>query len=231
MSAAWRGNTANARAAFGLLCYDAAKAYLGATVVHVFTPGTSWVKREIHVGPTTDSDNPALFANTRYVRPLFELQDDLTLTNTYTFLDDCEFSQLKATQSAKLYLAQDFTTDAAQAFTDETAYVVWANSTLTITLLEPGYIWYSYFWITECDAARASASRWQVFVDGVVDISTIRCCSPGAAYEMPMCISGRSSTVLPIGAHTVDLRCQPVNAADTVDGTNLQGQAWYARGL
>ena len=227
IAGAFKGDTVNSQIYFGVQCYDAAKADLGQVwVVSAGTPGVTWHNYERRIGPTGDA---AFIATTRYIRVKVILQYDNTLTGDYAYCDNIQFQQQKATVSPKIHLTDVLITEATETFTDHTAFTLWANSTLNLTLEEPGYIWYSFFWMTECDVARPVASRWQIFVDGVADTSSIRTCSPIAAYEMPMCIAGRTSAILSAAAHIVDLRCEVANAGDNVLGQNLQAQGFYVR--
>ena len=234
LAGTFKGSDVNAQITLGVIAYTAAHVAQWATPVLTISPGMSWVTYERHLGPLPNSDNDPNIVGplTRYVRVYMDLQDDVTLTNSWIYADNIQFQQAKATQSAKMWLEQDFATDAQQDFTDDVAYTVWANSTLTLTLTEPGYIWYEFFWSTQNRTAiRSSSARWRAYIDGGPDSLVMFCCSPGINYLIPMAMPARSSTVLAPGVHTVDLRCQVVNAGDTQRGNNMQGAAWYAREL
>jgi len=227
IAAAFTATSVNGTVYLGCYCYDATKAYLGnAWAVSAATPGTSWVLYERRIGPTGDV---AWQANTRYCRVVAILQYDNTLTNNYCYVDDIQFGQQKVTTSPKIHLVDDYVQESTETFTDDTAFALWANSTMTITLTEQGYLWYSWIWYTYCNAARATASLWRVYVDGVGDVATIQTGSAGVNYRVPMCITARSSSILSAATHTLDMRCQIGNAGDTVIGVNLQGQVYYTR--
>lgn len=221
VSATFKGATVNSMIWLGVWTYTVAKVHVGThTLVNFALPGVNWVRYEkaFTAGVTAF-----------YARVIAVVQADPTLTNDWAYVDDIQFSTMRMTTSPKIYYTDDLLTEAAETFTDDTAYVVWANSVLNIAVTEPAYIWYSYFWYTHCDQARATASQWIVYVDGAPDTASIDACSPAAGYRMPMCISGRTSGSLAVGAHTIDLRCQVGNAGDTVTGANLQGQGYYVR--
>ncbi len=210
-----------------LNCYTAAKVFIGrASPVNNVAPGTSWVRYQRNVGPHGDDAFPA---NTRYVRVRVLLQANAALTGQYAYVDDVQFGQLKKTYSPLIRLVQDVASDASHSFNTQ-AFAVWTNSSITLTLEEPGYIWWAYQFLTRNTiAARVNSAQMQAFLDaGGQGLLLAQGHDPINHLETTTLV-GRSDAIEAVGAHTVDVRILVTNAGDVVAGSNLVGYAFYTR--
>lgn len=228
ISAAFMATDVAATVFLQLNCYTAARAFIArAQVVNSVTPGTSWVRYQRNVGPNGDAPWPA---NTRYCRVRVFLQNNAALANAWAYVDDVQFGQLKKTYSPLIRLVQDVASDAGQDF-DKQAFTVWGNSDITLTLEEPGYIWWGYqFKSRNRTQLRSYSFDAQVFIDAGAEKLTLGQGHPvGIDFEQTTTLVGRSDGIEGVGAHTIDVRINVVNAGDTVRGNNLTGYAFYTR--
>ncbi len=228
ISAAFIASHVAATVFLQLRCYTAAKAFIAdANAVNNVAPGTSWVRYQRNVGPNGDAAFPA---NTRYVRVRVFLQFNGALTGAFAYVDDVQFGQLKKTYSPLIRLVQDVASDAFEDF-DKQVFTVWTNSTITLTLEEPGYIWWGYqFKSRNRTQLRSHSFDAQVFIDGGAEKLTVGQGHPvGIDFEQGTTLVGRSDGIEAVGAHTIDVRVNVFNAGDTVRGNNLTGYAFYTR--
>jgi len=227
ISAAFKGSSVNSQVYLGARCYDANKVLLADTYpVSGLRPGVNWVRYQRRIGPNGDSAWPA---GTRYARPIAILQYDNTLINDYAYVDDIQFQQQKMTYSPLIHLVNYRTyVGSTQNFTLQ-AFTLYNGSAITLTLEEPGYIWFWYtFYTLNQTAARTVSIYVRPYLDAGAHNPVIFVCSPGINYTMPVAIFGRTPA-LAAGAHTVDLRVNVVNAGDTVQCDNLLVMGFYTR--
>ena len=226
ISAAFIANDAAATVFLQVFCYTAAKAFIGAAnAVNGATPGTSWVRYQRNIGPNGDVAWPA---NTRYARVRVFLQFNGSLTGAFAYVDDVQFQQLKKTYSPLIRLVQDVASDASQVFTAQ-AFTLWTNSAITLTLEEPGYIWWAYQFTTHSDTVRVGGRQFQVFIDGAAQALFLTQGCDAIASRETHALVGRSDAAQTAAAHTVDVRINVNNAGDNVTGVNLSGYAFYTR--
>ncbi len=226
-SAAFIANDAAATVFLQAFCYTAAKVFIAAAnIVNNATPGTSWVRYQRNIGPNGDVAFPA---NTRYVRIGVALQYNVGLTGAFAYADDVQFQQLKKTYSPLIRLVQDVASDASHSFNTQ-VFAVWTNSSITLTLEEPGYIWWAYQFLTRNTiAARVNSAQMQAFLDaGGQGLLLAQGHDPINHLETTTLV-GRSDAIEAVGAHTVDVRILVTNAGDVVAGSNITGYAFYTR--
>lgn len=128
------------------------------------------------------------------------------------------------------YLPSDIAVDAAQQFVKQ-LYTLWNNSAITLTLDEPGYIWWGYQFDTRCDVARTIGAYLQAFIDGVGEKLGLTQGYDVAHSRDTNALVGRSDAILAAGAHTIDVRIWTVNVNDTVQGDHLAGYAFWTRSV
>jgi len=223
-----KGSTANTLYNMGAICYDAAKAVtaiIWTLAAPETAPGVAWVRRQRKIGPNGDVAWPA---NTRYCRPIWGLQTDQALTGEYIWIDDCQFHQLEMTYSPQIRLMDGIVSETGSTTYKDAAYTLYPATAITLTLEEPGYLWFSYMLSTYCDAAAAYASSIRAYIDGAQQLQQVRVCSPAASYWIPVAITGRSTAAYAIGNHTIDLRVYRV-AGTTITCFAMEGVAWYTR--
>ncbi len=208
-------------------CFTAAKALIGTvSAVNNAAPGTSWIRYQRNIGPNGDV---AWLANTRYARVRIFLQFNAALTNVFAYVDDVQFGQLKKTYSPLIRLVQDVASDASEDF-DKQVFTLWTNSAITLTLEEPGYIWWAYQFLTRnLTNPQLDSCEMQVFIDGVGQgLFLIQGHDPGNMRETTALV-GRSDAIETAAAHTIDVRINVRHAGDTVRGSNITGYAFYTR--
>jgi hypothetical protein len=225
ISAAFITDNAAATVYLGCDCFNAAKGGLGqAYVVNNVASGTSWIRYQRNIGPNGDVAWPA---GTRYARLRVFLQGNAAIA-AFAYVDDVQFGQLKKTYSPLIRLVNGIASDAAQNFTAQ-AFTLWTNSAITLTLEEPGYLWWGYQFDTRCNQVRTQAALLQVFIDGAGEKLALTQGSAAASTRQTNTLVGRSDSALTAAAHTVDVRIWVVNAGDTVSGEHLTGYAFYTR--
>jgi len=223
-------SAAGARVALGAACYTAAKVYISTVwaLPNTVLPVT-WTRYQRRIGPNGDVAWPA---NTRYCRVVAELQNDNTLIGQFAYVDDVQFQQDKASYSPQIRLMGTLITDdTAQDFKD-TAYALYPNSAMTITLEEPGYIWafYSVYYFRNRTSVRGHSHSITVYCDAALTVPAYSQWWGSPVIDNRHAVNFTVRTqLLAAGAHTIDLRVRVQTAGDTVQGQYVRGYCYYTR--
>lgn len=206
---------------FGVACYDAAGTYLGISLVYNAAPGAAWVRIQKRIGPLGDG---VFQANTRYIQVIAYVAG----APRTIYLDDVQFQQMKAAYSPGISLVNQYVYDATDRTNNTTNYVQHAGSVMTLTLQEPGYIWFFYntSWVT--NTTRTLVGYLRVYVDAVQ--SSFGAFLGAAANEYHSAhIGGRWQALLAAGVHTVSLYFRVQTAGDVLTIADLAGSCFYTR--
>lgn len=229
ISAAFITDNAAATVYLGCDCFNAAKGNLGqAYVVNNFASGTSWRRFQRNIGPNGDVAWPA---GTRYARIRVFLQGNAAIA-AFAYVDDVQFGQLKKTYSPLIRLVNAHSVPGGnQDFTLQ-AWTVYAGSAMTLTLEEPGHVWYSFTSYGEDLQAADTPWSWgvAVFVNGVQQTAAQFFAVQGA-NDLIGFNTGlqRADLAQAVGARVVDLRIFVRTAGHTVRIHSPVGSCFYVR--
>ena len=210
----------------GAHCYDANKVFLATVWAHNGVVPAGWDPIQRRIGPNGDVAWPQ---GTRYCRPLISAgTKDETI-----YVDDVQFQQMKMAYSPGIRFMHGVATDTVLRSFAGAGYTLYPNSAIVLTLEEPGFIWIQYgiVWVRNASAIRTMSFSAAVYLDGAIyPAPYIAVQYPSYAidayYGVTVC---GVTTAQPAGAHTVDLRIQPTNAADTIEAQHMHGYAYYTR--
>lgn len=223
---AFRASAVTGTVNFGVYCYSAAKAYLGtAWPLTAVAPGVAWVRYERRVGAGTFAAFPA---GTRYVRVMVQLQTTAVLPGVYSYCDDIQFQQLKATHSPLITLDSAYVTNTVSATNNTGVGVIHAQLNLTVT--ERGYIWYMGQMWTSNNTIRTLATCIQIYVGGVAQAVGAEGCAVVGTIATTTLAGRIYNTVLP-GVTQVDMRWWNINPADTSTAYRTYLYAFWVRAL
>jgi len=126
-------------------------------------------------------------------------------------------------------LINDISSDVDQNFTKQVA-TLWNGSEITLTLTEPGYLWWGYqFHTRNLTFSRALSLLAYVYIDGIQATLSLDQGHFAVGYRQAMAMLGRSGDILAAGDHTVDVRLSVFVVNDTVLAEHLQGYAFWTR--
>jgi len=231
VSVAAKGKTAASTFYVQILCYDAAKAYLGGnSPVSNVAPGAAWKRYERRIGPNGDV---AFLAGTRYCRIRILLQWNNALTNDWVAVDDVQFQQMKAAHSSTLTLDSDEVTDTTYRVFTAAAWTQHVGSLMNLTLSEPGYIWVWYYGDTfNATQIVAHSHAFRIHINAAAVGVNQRLCSPNLVsqtyFYMPWALSYRAGPYV-AGAYVIDMRVFVINGTDTVTVRDLAGSCFWSR--
>ncbi|HUV67136.1 MAG TPA: hypothetical protein VMW24_24825 [Sedimentisphaerales bacterium] len=229
LTAAFIATDAAATVDFGVYCYDAAKVFIGSIwPLDGWAPGQDWDRRQLDIGPVGDTK---WLGGTRYAKVISNLQTNAALTDAWCYIDHVRFHELDKTYSPLIRLMDDWTID--DTLRDFTVGVsIYPTSTLTLTLEEPGYIWFTYHLSSHRNITNARAfshTFWPTIGGAAISVygSTFGQSVVNDYHDLD--ITGRTQNILARGVYNLDLRIQVMNAADTVQCQYLIGTAFYTR--
>ena len=234
LAASFLADNAAATIYLGMRCYNSNKVLLGDVWgLSAIAPGTqAFVTRRLNIGPNGDETWWGA-GGTRYARVLIRLQWNAALGNAHAYVDDVQFGQLKKTYSPLMRLVHEIASDAVERDFTAQAWILYPNSTMTITLEEPGFLWIFYRLLghRNITAVRLYSHEFAVFIDGVLIPAPFFTAAQGSVaigHYAPLCLAG-PSVVQTRGVHTVDLCVFVVNAGDTIRCQFLSGAVFYVR--